>query len=826
MPLERGRVGTGSVLALDAFGPQDTFLLNEDMADSQWDPTYTQTTNFAITQRIVPLPGSAWVDHEITLELVPKSTGDLISNLHLKCSLPALPPGNVYTDQIGRAIFKQVDFMIDGQVIESLNDDWYILRDQLFLDADEKNAMAKAINAGYSEGTLSALAQTPQIDMIIPLDFFFCRRHSRYKKHRERLDKPYFPMCAIYNQRVYLKIVFQKWNWFSNSIADVRTGTVNLSTPVVFDSNNQATLTVSPVSSFNPGMYISGLPIVDQRLLITSIDTANNQINVTSTIQSSPMFFPLSIGFTQVNKTLTIPSSTVYAGTTSTFTLNNTTGIYPGMLMTGCSDYSKNLFFLGKVFVQSKTSSTVTVTYDYQEPRLNNRGETMGVQFIDSATREFNQTFEGPIPSGSSYVISRTQPSTFQVGMVVKGLPGITGTSTVTSVYDSIMILSRLYDKPNLIVANKVGSNIVVNGSNINQSSLVFSNLLVKTSNIITSNLTLITSNLITSNVSISGQANIIAVTNVNLANSNILIDNSNVGLTSYTINGSNVSVNGSNVQSSSLFLTMSNIVTSNITLSNIVTTNVTLNNTSISFPNQTPDASVWNYQVTIANQTDFIEPPQLIIEEVQLTDEERQYIRTTPRRLIVNRAVKKPPLFLEQGTSGQVSIGIGASFPVTMMAWFIRKSDFETSPRYVDSRYSYGYTTKYINAATPITFFNGVKLNYIDLINNAQISLSGNDILSKIAGGLYFTMKQPFDHALSVPTKSIYVYAFGLNPKEYNQGGFLDFSPLNASTTTLSLEFNPEYATELAKSFSLYVFYYGYTIIEIKDGFGRLVFV
>lgn len=652
-----------------------------------WDPTYTQTTNFAITQRIVPLPGSAWIDHEITMELVPKSTGDLISNLHLKCSLPALPPGNVYSDQIGRAIFKQVDFMIDGQVIESLNDDWYILRDQLFLDADEKNAMAKAVNAGYTEGTLSALAQTPQIDMIIPLDFFFCRRHSRYKKHRERLDKPYFPMCAIYNQRVYVKIAFQKWNWFSNSISDVRTGTVNLSTPVVFDSNNQATLTVSPVSNFNAGMYVSGLPIVDQKLLITSVDTANNQINVTSTVKSSPMFFPLSIGFTQVEKTLTIPTEGIYTGTSYTFTVNNTTGIYPGMVMTGCSDYSKNIFFLGKVFVQSKTVDTVTVTFNYQEIRMNNKGQTMPVQFIDSAARTFHQVFSGPIPTGDSYTfamaISPTEP--IQTGMAVTGLPGISGTATVTG-------------------------------------------------------------------------------------------------------------VSGLNV--------------------------------SVSFSSQTPDASVWNYPVTIANQIDFMEPPQLIIEEIQLTDEERQYIRTKPRRLIVNRAVKKPPLFLDQGTSGQVTIGIGASFPVTMMAWFIRKSDFETSNRYVDSRYSYGYTTKYINASTPITFFNGVKLNYIDLINNAQITLSGNDILSKLAGGLYFTMKQPFDHALSIPTKSIYVYAFGLNPKEYNQGGFLDFSPLNAATTTLSLEFNPDYATELAKSFSLYVFYYGYTIIEIKDGFGRLVFV
>ena len=687
MPLERGRVGTGSVLALDAIGPQDSFLLNNDMADSMWDPSYTQTTNFAITQRIVPLPSSAWIDHEITMELVPKSTGDLISNLHLKCSLPALPAGNVYTDQLGRAIFKQIDFMIDGQVVESLNDDWYILRDQLFLDADEKNAMAKSINGGYAEGTLSTLAQTPQIDLICPLDFFFCRRHSRYKKHRERLDKPYFPMCAIYNQRVYIKIAFQKWNWFSNSSADVRNGTVNLSSPIVFDSNNSATLRVSPVSKFNAGMYITGLPIVNTKLLITSVDTSNSQINVSSTVQASPMFYPLSIGFTQVNKTLTIPSSTIYAGTTSTFTLNDTTGIYTGMIMTGCSDYSKNIFFLGKVFVQSTTSSTVTVTYDYQEPRLNNKGQTMPVQFIDNDTRAFNQNFSGPIPTGSSYTFAVTTSLNTPIrnGMVVTGLPGISGTATVTN-------------------------------------------------------------------------------------------------------------VSGANV--------------------------------TASFPSQTPDPNVWNYPVTIANLTDFVDVPQLIIEEIQLTDEERQYIRTKPRRLIVNRAVKKPPLFLDQGTSGQVSIGIGASFPVTMMAWFIRKTDFENLPRYVDSRYSYGYTTKYINASTPITFFNGVKLNYIDLINNAQITLSGNDILSKIAGGLYFTMKQPFDHSLSIPTKSIYVYAFGLNPKEYNQGGFLDFSPLNAATTTLSLEFNPDYATELAQSFSLYVFYYGYTIIEIKDGFGRLVFV
>ena len=233
-----------------------------------------------------------------------------------------------------------------------------------------------------------------------------------------------------------------------------------------------------------------------------------------------------------------------------------------------------------------------------------------------------------------------------------------------------------------------------------------------------------------------------------------------------------------------------------------------------------------WEFPIKIQNLTDFISAPKLLIEEIQLTDEERQYTKTVPRRIVVNHVQKQPPLYFDEGTNGQIAIGIGANFPVTFLCWFIRRGVFESLTQYVDSRYSYGYTTKYISSATPITFFNGVKLNYIDLIQSSQINLSGNPILSNFVNGIYFTMKKPFDHALSIPTKSVYIYSFGMNPKEYNQGGFMDFSPLNASTTTLTLSFLPQYSTELAKAFSLYLFYYGYTILEVKNGFGRLVFV
>ena len=438
----RGKVGAGSVLALDAIGMQDKYLLNNNMDDSQWDPNYKQTSNFALTQRVLELPGNAWIGQEITMEILPKSTGDLISNIHLKCSLPALPSGYIYTDQIGRAVIQQVDFMIDGQLIESLTDDWYNIRDQIILDADEKNGLAYTINGGYSEGTLSTLAITPQIDMMIPLDLFFCRRHSKNNKSRERLEKPYFPMCAIYNQRVYIKIKFNSWSWFSNA----------------------------------------------------------------TTAQ-------------------------------------------------------------------------------------------------------------------------------------------------------------------------------------------------------------------------------------------------------------------------------------------------------------------------------DFTHPPQLILEEIQLNESEKQYIKTHKRRIVVNHVYKNPPVFLNQGISGQFTINLGANFPVTAMAWFIRRTKFETDPNYVNSRYSYGYSTENISTGIPVTFFNGVQLNYVDVISRGRISLNGNDIID-INNGTYFSINQPMEHGLSIPSKNIFLYCFGLNPKEYNQGGNLDFSPINSSTSILDIQFNPLYSTEISQSFTAYVFYYGYTILEISNGSGKLAFL
>ena len=81
-------------------------------------------------------------------------------------------------------------------------------------------------------------------------------------------------------------------------------------------------------------------------------------------------------------------------------------------------------------------------------------------------------------------------------------------------------------------------------------------------------------------------------------------------------------------------------------------------------------------------------------------------------------------------------------------------------------------------------------------------------------------------EHGLSIPSKSIYMYSFGLNPKEYNQGGYINFSKLNSQTTRLALQFSQQYSSEITQGYNLYVFYYGYSVLEFQGGFARLPFV
>jgi hypothetical protein len=416
----------GAILSLYAIGPQERFMTGSDFEASRFNPSYPMHTNHVMYQRIVALPGTAFVGQTVTVELNPSELGDLMSNMYLQCTLPTLTGSSKYADRVGRALISQIDFMVNETVIETLTDDWYNIRDQLFLDADEQASMAEAVSGATGK-------------VIIPLELFFCRRHSGGKGRHERLRRPYFPTCAILNQKIYIRIKFHPSSWFTNNPTDVE------------------------------------------------------------------------------------------------------------------------------------------------------------------------------------------------------------------------------------------------------------------------------------------------------------------------------------------------------------------------------------------------IIRPSLIIEEIKLTPAERIYYMNNPVRLIINKIKKESTL---KFTQGQANLSLTASFPVQMISWFIRNNTYESTDRnYYDTRYDYGYTTRYMRAAVPLSFPSG-EVNYADTVQTAKITLNNVDVLSTFQGGLYYSFKQPMEHGLSVPSKNIYMYSFGLSPKEYNQGGYINFSKLNSQTTSLQLVFNSRYVPVLLAEYNLNLFYYGYTVLEVQGGFARLPFV
>jgi Large eukaryotic DNA virus major capsid protein/Major capsid protein N-terminus len=247
------------------------------------------------------------------------------------------------------------------------------------------------------------------------------------------------------------------------------------------------------------------------------------------------------------------------------------------------------------------------------------------------------------------------------------------------------------------------------------------------------------------------------------------------------------------------------------------------------------PACAIWNQKIyirfTFRPQNWFtncptpidIIKPALIIESIRLTNAERLYYRNKPMRFVVPTIKRESTVDYNQG---RVSANLTANFPVRLLVWFIRNKNYEEiqNSNFYDVRYLYGYASQYVTTAVPLAFPTGTS-QYIDAVQTVKITMNNADILDTFANGAYCSILQPMDHGLSVPQKNIYVYSFGLNVSEYNQGGYIDFSKLNSRTSNITLSFLPELAATITQ-YSLYLFYMGYSILEFQDGFGRLAYV
>ena len=218
--------GSAAVMSLSAIGPQDTYF---DGKDSFFENNQIRHSNFAIYQRSTKIKkpetptSTTWPFGEtIQVKMNPQNMGDLLCNMYLKCTLPPndIPPNLFqYASDVGKALIKTIEFRVDEHEIETLYTDWSVIYDELYLTEEEKDGLRYLDNNGQPSGA-SPGETTKSIKLFIPLHFFFGRRHSTKdfdnKLLNDKFFKPYFPLCAIHKQQIFLNITFNDATFFTN----------------------------------------------------------------------------------------------------------------------------------------------------------------------------------------------------------------------------------------------------------------------------------------------------------------------------------------------------------------------------------------------------------------------------------------------------------------------------------------------------------------------------------------------------------------------------------------------------------------------------------
>src|SRR5210317_154424 len=241
-------MGEAAKISLKAIGKQDTYLLSKDPDESFFNYTtnrrHSDFRKYHRRKNIVR-PGNAaagWpFGRTIKVEFNPRNMGDLLSNMWLSFTMPGLrnPTDGNYADQLGRHILKSVTMYVDEIEVEKIHDDWGIIYDDLYLEMSEKVANRFLVNRnlGYDDAATSAAIAEYDADLVIPIHFFFSRKFASDEYGTNKPNRPYFPVCSIYRQKIEFEFVFHKATFFTDT-----SDTVELSS---FDIVTEE-ITVSP----------------------------------------------------------------------------------------------------------------------------------------------------------------------------------------------------------------------------------------------------------------------------------------------------------------------------------------------------------------------------------------------------------------------------------------------------------------------------------------------------------------------------------------------------------------------------------------------------
>ena len=231
-------MGEAAKISLNAIGKQDTHLLSKDPDESFFNYTtdrrHSDFRKYHRSRNVVK-PGNAkatWPFGEtIKVQFNPMNMGDFLSNMYLSLTLPGISDGN-YADQVGRHILKSITMFVDDIEIEKIHDDWGIIYDDLYLEVSEKVANRFLVNRniGFDGSPTSTGVAQYDADLVIPIHFFFSRKFASDEYDTNKPNRPYFPVCSIFRQKIEFEFEFHKQTFFTNTTNTVTLPSFNIVT--------------------------------------------------------------------------------------------------------------------------------------------------------------------------------------------------------------------------------------------------------------------------------------------------------------------------------------------------------------------------------------------------------------------------------------------------------------------------------------------------------------------------------------------------------------------------------------------------------------------
>jgi hypothetical protein len=231
-------MGEAAKISLKAIGKQDTYLLSNDPDESFFK--YTTDRNHSDFRkyhrsRSVLKPGNATTSwpfgQTLKVEFNPRNMGDLLSNMYLSITMPAITDGN-YADQLGRHLLKSITMYVDDIEVEKIYDDWGIIYDELYLEMSEKVANRFLVNRnlGFDDAPDNADKARYSSDLVIPIHFFFSRKFASDEYSSNKPNRPYFPVCAIHKQKIEFEFEFHQQTFFTDTTDTVTLPSFNIVT--------------------------------------------------------------------------------------------------------------------------------------------------------------------------------------------------------------------------------------------------------------------------------------------------------------------------------------------------------------------------------------------------------------------------------------------------------------------------------------------------------------------------------------------------------------------------------------------------------------------